>query len=99
MDNKSLGIYIPETKTFYYLESGRISVTNTIDRLRSALVNRGIITFDPTRGTRQTQNYEIISIKQAQLDDRTIEAIHISQHTKNMVEKTTTTPTGSWGGK
>lgn len=34
MNDKSLGIYVNAEKKFYYLESGDVLVSNTIDRLK-----------------------------------------------------------------
>ena len=62
MDDKSLGIYSMKEKKFYYLETGPITVGNTITRLRRTLIQRRIIDFDERSGM-DTSDYKVMSCK------------------------------------
>jgi hypothetical protein len=79
MNDKSLGIYVNSEKKFYYLESGDNYVANTIDRIKKALVARGIIKT-PTGASYAPQGYEIMSCLQAKAKDYTMTPIFISKN-------------------
>lgn len=74
-----LGIYLPSTKTFYYLEAGDSWIGNTVDRVRKALTQRNLIQIDFTSLQKQ-QNYTILSIRDAELKDYKMIPIYISKH-------------------
>lgn len=78
-----LGIYLPSTKTFYYLEAGDNWIGNTVDRVRKALTQRNLIQIDFTSLQKQ-QNYTIMSIKDAELKDYSMLPIYISKHVESL---------------
>jgi hypothetical protein len=78
-----LGIYLPSTKTFYYLEAGDNWIGNTVDRVRKALTQRNLIQIDFTSLQKQ-QNYTIMSIKDAELKDYSLSPIYISKHVEKL---------------
>ena len=45
MRDDSLGIYCLSDKKFYYLVTGSVYVSNTVDRLKKTLVKRNLIEF------------------------------------------------------
>lgn len=79
LNDKTLGIKIPNKKTFYYIEAGDNWVGNTVDRIRKTLTQRNII-FTGMDG--KTTQYDICTyydIKQSN-SDYSIEPIFLSKH-------------------
>ena len=103
MDDKSLGIYCLKNKKFYYLETGKVSVGNTITRLRRTLIQRRIIEFDERAGM-NTTDYRVLSCRDAKLEEMEMVPIYISSHIKDYVEQqkaesTSEDGSGIWGNK
>jgi hypothetical protein len=80
---KDLGVYLPNTKKFYYLEAGESWVGNTVDRVRKTLTQRGLIkiTFDTSQ---KQMNYDVITLKEAQTKDYELVPIYISKHIEEL---------------
>jgi hypothetical protein len=80
---KDLGIYLPETKKFYYLEAGDSWVGNTVDRVRKALTQRGLmkISFDSMQ---KQMNYDVMTLKDATSKDYDLVPIYISKHIEEL---------------
>ena len=86
MKDDSLGIYCIRDKTFYYLETGKVYVANTVDRLKKTLINRDLIEF--TEGSYlNTDDYKIITCRDAKLEDYNIKPIYISEHVRKTLEE------------
>ena len=102
MDDKSLGIYCLKTKKFYYLETGKVSVGNTITRLRRTLIQRRVIEFDERAGM-NTTDYKVLSCRDAKLEDMEMIPIYISNHIRKEIEskqeKQSEEESGIWGSK
>lgn len=100
MNDKSLGIYAVKDKKFYYLETGKVSVTNTITRLRRTLIQRRIIDFDERYGM-DTSDYKVMPCKQAKLEELEMVPIYISPHVMKVVQdqddQDEKDKTGLWG--
>jgi hypothetical protein len=97
MRDNSLGIYCLKDKTFYYLESGKVYVSNTIDRIKKTLISRGLIEFSP-ESHHLSQNYKIVTCRDAKLEDYTMQPIYISANVRKYLEENTEKEaTGSWG--
>lgn len=86
MNDNSLGIYAVKEKKFYYLETGKISVVNTITRLRRTLIQRRIIDFDERYGM-NTSDYKVLSCKEAKLQEMEMVPIYISPHVMKTVQQ------------
>lgn len=43
LNNKTIGLKIPELKAFYYIEAGDNWVGNTVDRIKKTLIQRNLI--------------------------------------------------------
>ena len=80
-----LGIYIKDTKTFYYLEYGENYVGNTLDRVRKALTQRSLI-MPSINSYNKPQNYEIMSLKEAIDASLETKPIYISKHVQKLLE-------------
>jgi hypothetical protein len=82
-----MGIYLKTTKTFYYLEYGDNYVSNTLDRIKKALIQRNLIKglMDSPR----EQQYEIISFSDAERDDLNMAPIFISKHIQALFQTST----------
>tara|TARA_B100000131_G_scaffold122261_1_gene119347 strand:- start:6569 stop:6976 length:408 start_codon:yes stop_codon:yes gene_type:complete len=105
MKDEMLGIYCVPHKKFYYLETGNLYVHNPVPRLRNTLQQRGLIDFNQTTYM-NTNDYRIVTVKQAKLEGWEMEPIYISKHVKSMVlgkeiesESEDSTPKRSWGKK
>lgn len=85
MNDKSLGVYVNSEKKFYYLESGDNYVSNTLDRIKKALVARGIIKT-PTGASYANPGYEVCSCAEAKVKEFNIEPIFISDNVKEHYE-------------
>ncbi len=86
MNDKSLGVYVNAEKKFYYLESGDNYVSNTLDRIKKALVARGVIKT-PTGSSYANPGYEVLSCAEAKVKEHTMEPIYISDNVKEYVLK------------
>lgn len=86
IDNKTLGIYVSSTKTFYYLECGEAVIFNTVDRIKKALHQRNILRINDD-GT--PVNYQIISYANVKNNMQTydIQPIYLSKHIENLHKK------------
>ena len=104
MKDNDLGIYCVSEKKFFYLETGNLKVNNPIPRLRNTLQQRGLIDFNP-HSYMNTNDYQIVTVKQAKLNDWAIEPIYISEHIRAVVTgQSVTAETNSaakrkWGTK
>ena len=43
LNDKTLGVRIPDTKTFYYIEAGDNWIGNTVDRIKKTLIHLQLI--------------------------------------------------------
>ena len=97
MRDNSLGIYCVSKKVFYYLETGSVYVANTVDRLKKALIKRGLIEFTD-KSFLDTESYKVVTCRDAKLNDYEIVPIYISKHVRNTVENKTQDETSKgWG--
>jgi len=86
MDDNSLGIYVVKEKTFYYLESGKVYIRNTVDRLKRVLSQRQLIEFSQ-HDYLNTNDYKVMSCRDAKIDDLEMKAIYVSKHVQESMEK------------
>ena len=84
-----LGIYLKKTKTFYYLEYGDNYVSNTLDRVKKTLVQRGLISAFLENSTKDIQ-YSVLSLKEADQQNYDMTPIYISKHIQNLYQSKTT---------
>ena len=87
MNNSTIGIYVIDERKFYYIESGRVAISNNIDRLRRILRQRGVLTLNPYQGKFEDK-YEVTTVEKAKLNDWEIVPVYISKHVKETVEVT-----------
>ena len=94
-----VGLWCRSDNTFYFLESGPIVVTNTVDRLKKVLVARSIIKFDITGTRLHEEPYKMMTKKEALEKKFEIKPIYINAHVKKIMEqKAESTSTASpWG--
>lgn len=79
LDNKTMGIKIPELKTFFYIEVGDNWIGNPIDRIKKTLIQRNVLKADLTGSI---TNYTICSYGSLKENNSnyTVEAIYLSKH-------------------
>lgn len=83
--NKSMGLYLYSTKTFYYLEAGDNFIGNTLDRVRKTLIQRGLIQGLADTST-NALSYDILTYEEALKKDYETKPIFISNHIKALYE-------------
>lgn len=99
MRDDSLGIYCLSDKKFYYLETGSVYVSNTVDRLKKTLVKRNLIEFSDSSFI-NTEEYKVMSCRDAKIEDMELVPIYISNHIKKAVEEqseNTKSKGSNWG--
>jgi hypothetical protein len=79
-DSRIMGIYLYKTKKFYFIEGNATQSQTDIDKLRTTLLARDLITIAES-GTTANQ-YQIKSLAHAKLENWDIEVIHLNNHTK-----------------
>ncbi len=81
------GIYVKDRKTFFYLETGGKPCRSPLDKLRSVLMQRGILEYDmqDERLTIYNQPYNIISYADAEEKQYDVEVIYLNQHVKKLM--------------
>lgn len=79
MNDKSLGIYVIAEKKFYYLESGDVLISNTVDRLRKTLTQREVLKTK-TGEAYAPADHEVMSCLQARNKDYEFVPIFISKN-------------------
>ncbi len=94
LDNKTLGIYVPDKKVFYYLECGDAAVFNTIDRIKKALNQRNIIGI---KDDGSPTPYRILSFTalKTSIQNYDIHPIYLSKHIENLHKKGNTNGSNS----
>jgi len=95
MNEKSLGVYVYEKKVFYYLEAGKVHMTNTVERIKRTLFQRNIIAANIS-GSYSAPTYEIMSVAQAKLKEYQMEPIYLSKNIQESVEKKPEAQSKSW---
>jgi hypothetical protein len=83
LNNKTLGVKIPELKAFYYIEAGDNWIGNSVDRIKKTLIQRNLIKAD-LNGT--TTNYTICSYAKFKQEGLTYEVVPIflSKHIEEL---------------
>ena len=100
MREDSLGILVKKEKKFYYLETGNVYVSNTIDRLKKALYKRNLLSLSANGSLLDSTDHDIISCSEANLQDYEMLPIYISKHVESVAKNTTKTKkSSSWGVK
>tara|TARA_Y100001970_G_scaffold291695_2_gene429874 strand:- start:1780 stop:2082 length:303 start_codon:yes stop_codon:yes gene_type:complete len=100
MRDTSLGILVKKEKKFYYLETGKVYIGNTIDRLKKTLYKRNLLSFDPSGNLLDTTDHEIITCSEAKLQNYEMIPVYISKHIeKSLLETEETKSSSSWGSK
>ena len=86
LNNKTIGLKVPELKTFYYIESGDNWIGNTVDRIKKTLVQRDLIKVDLTGST---TNYTICSYAKFKQEGLPYEVVPIflSKHVEELYKK------------
>lgn len=92
---KDLGIYLPATKKFYFLEAGDNWTGNTIDRIKKTLIQRSLIKIDFASLQKQ-MNYAILSKREAEDKEYELVPIYISKHIEALYKDKTSTSEGTF---
>lgn len=82
------GLWCRIDKTFYYLESGPVTVRNSLDRLRKILITRGLIEFN-RQGTKvHEEPYLVMNMQQAKDKHYEVRPVYLNKHVQTMAEAT-----------
>lgn len=87
LDNKTTGIYIPDRRTFYYLETGEHWSSNNIDRIKKTLVQRGLISIS-LDGKPSVYNIITYNDFTSKYPNYEVKPIYISKHIESMLNET-----------
>lgn len=87
LDNKTTGIYLPDNKTFYYLETGQYWSGNSIDRIKKTLIQRGLMNISLDG---KPSPYSIITYHDfiSKYPNYEVKPIYISKHIESMINET-----------
>lgn len=77
---EQLGVFFPETKQFYILETGKMIVSNHIDIILKRLIQRDVIKMqmNPADSTK----YEILSVKDSQSKNPEVITLYLNPQVK-----------------
>ena len=87
-DNKIQGILAPGNNKFYYLECGDFKLMNVIERIRSSLVAKDIITYVNLDPQDNTPPYYVLTLADAKERGLDIEVLYLNKHIKEVKEQT-----------
>ena len=80
-----MGVYLYDTKTFYYIEAGQNYISNTVERIKRVLIQRNILL--PSMGPQKGSSYTVISYYDAMQKDYQVKPIFLSKHIQQEHEK------------
>ena len=86
LDNKTLGIYVPSTKVFYYLECGESAVFNPIDRIKKTLNQRNIVRVEDNGSPTSYTILTYASLKNS-IQSYQAQPIFLSKHIESLHKK------------
>ena len=80
------GLWCRKDKIFYYYESGPHSIRNGLDRIKSVLISRGLLSWSVS-GTRLHEE-PVVKMSWAEAEERgyDVQPIYFNSHVKTMVE-------------
>lgn len=94
------GVYVKESKKFFYLETGGKPCRSPVDKLRSVLMQRGILEYDSQseRLTIYNEPYSIITYAEAEEKKYEIEVVYLNAHVQKLMtqEKTQEPSRSPW---
>lgn len=85
INEKELGIYVKENKTFYILETGSIVISSHVTRIKKALIQKNLIKMTDTSYT-DSEQYEVLSHKEAKSKEYTVERLYLNSHIRKHFE-------------
>jgi len=100
LDNDTLGVYSIVDGKWYYLDSGKIKITNTFHRVIQTLTKRGLIFIDKENPARQQKQYIPMTAATAKAKQYEIVPIYLNEHIKALAEAgEIEIKPGCWGKK
>ena len=96
LNDKTLGVRIPDTKTFYYIEAGDNWIGNTVDRIKKTLIQRNVI---KTSYDGKTTPYDVCTYLHIKQNNSTynVEPIFLSKHIEALYKASNNVETDSKG--
>lgn len=76
------GILVHESKTFYYLETGKLKVSNPLDRIQKVLLAKDILTYTGSREDVTEEKIKSITLLEAREKGYKIEVLYLNNHIK-----------------
>lgn len=80
------GILCRKDRKFYWLETGPAPRTNTIDRLRSVLLRRNLISYHRTDPNDRGPTYKIMTLEEAKEKNLDIVVIYLNKHVEATIK-------------
>jgi hypothetical protein len=81
---KTQGIYALENKTFYYLETGDIITRSSLDRVKSKLIQKDLISYHRTSSHSTEPDHKTMTYGEAEDQGIAIQPIFLSDHIKKL---------------
>jgi len=81
------GIYVKDRKKFFYLETGGKPCRSPLDKLRSVLMQRGVVEYD-LQGERlsiHNEPYVIMTYLEASEKQYDMEVVYLNPHVKKLM--------------
>ena len=81
------GIYVKDRKTFFYLETAGKPCRSPLDKLRSVLMQRGILEYDmqSERLTIYNEPYSILTYANAEEKQYEIQVVYLNPHVEKLM--------------
>jgi len=86
-DSKIQGVWTPSNKTFYYLQAGPHHLINVIERLRSILVARELISYVKRDPNDREPAYRVMTMETAKERGYAVEEIFLNKHVQKVLEQ------------
>ncbi len=95
------GLLVNENRTFYYLETGNISIHNPLDRIQKVLLAKDIITYTGGKEDVSDEKIRAISLLEAQEKGYAVKVLYLNNHIKANTKENTVSEGKriSWGKK
>lgn len=85
--DSQLGIWCRKDGVFYYLETGDHIIHNELERLKTSLLARELITFSQSRVVSGEETHKVMKRSEAKEKKYEIKPIYVTNHVKKTIEE------------
>lgn len=80
--NEVRGVLLRANKTFYYLETGNMTLSNHIDRIQKTLLARDLLRYSGTQEEQLEEKFTVTTLQDAEEKGYAIEVMYLNGHVK-----------------